>query len=415
MVRSHVRRPCLAGRSAVLLSLASMLLGGTPRAGEITTNLSGEVLSVLASLNPDAVSQLAALGVEVGSPVTAHVTIESTTAGVPLPGPPHDFVQYDLAVTDMSIVIGSWEAHIDPKSIFASVNFVQVADNASASGFEFDSWSAVAQGLDTDDILSAGTPLTFGNFFFGFTQLPPNASSDDGLVQDLSKYKSSRLGTFAGPGGVVTVVFDGQGGGGTKPPPDPTALARKGQLRAAGWLGKKLLKGLGKLAGKPPEFDPLGAQEVALLQDCEDTFGLKFLKAVDKALEKGGTAPLPASGKDAATDFLMTGFLVQADALTAGGNPDDPADRALRAKLLKAAAAQLGADFGAYAKHAKKPDADKLAKALAKSRATLAKTFGKALDAAEKAGVTYAGPMATQVSDALLALVQGFDDMTKGP
>jgi len=386
--------------------VASVALAGAARAGEVTTNLTGEVVSIIATGNPDAAAQLAALGAEVGSKVTAHVTVESTTPGVVIP---FGFMEYALAVTDIAFVIGSWEAHIDPDSIFATVNFVQVGDNLEKGGFEFDSWSAVAQGLDTDNILSAGTPTTFGNFLLDFVQLPPNASSNDGLVQDLSKYKSSRLGTFGGPGGVVTVVFDGGGGVVT----DPTAIARQLQLKAAAKLGRSVFKGLGKLAGKPPEADPFGAAKEKLIQDASDLFGIKFVAAVNKALEKGGTAPLGASDKEAATEFLVMGVEQQSDALTKGVDTANPDDRVLRSKLLKAVAAESKSDFTAHAKDAKKPDQDKLADKLAKSRAVLAKAVGKALDKAEAKGVVYDGPAADAISDALTTFVDGFVELTK--
>jgi len=157
----------------------------------------------------------------------------------------------------------------------------------------------------------------------------------------------------------------------------------------------------------------LGTKETALLQDSSDTFGIKFVAAVTKALKKGGSAPLGEADKQAATDYLMTGLVAQADAIKAGMDVNDPADRALRGKLLKALAAACSADFLAHAKDAKKPDADKLATKLAKSHATLAKAVGKAFDKAAAQGVVYTGPDATAISDALTEFVDGFVDLTE--
>jgi len=210
---------------------------------------------------------------------------------------------------------------------------------------------------------------------------------------------------------VITVEFDKAGGGGSTV--DPTALARQGQLKAAAKLGKSVLKGLGKLAAASPDKDPLGTKETALLQDSSDTFGIKFVAAVTKALKKGGSAPLGEADKQAATDYLMTGLVAQSDAIKAGMDVNDPADRALRGKLLKALAAACSADFMAHSADAKKPDADKLATKLAKSHATLAKAVGKALDKAAAQGVVYAGPDATAISDALTEFVDGFVDLTE--
>src|SRR5258705_6398275 len=95
-------------RTAILLA-GLCLLAGVARADEITTNLTGKVLSISATGNPDAVAQLAAHGVHVGSDVTGFITIESTTSGVPVQGPPYDFMQYQNAITGFSLAAGSWQ------------------------------------------------------------------------------------------------------------------------------------------------------------------------------------------------------------------------------------------------------------------------------------------------------------------
>jgi hypothetical protein len=407
--------PLVARRtSRTSLLLASMcLLAGFARADEITTNLTGKVMAINGTGNPDAVSQLAALGVHVGSKVTGSITIESTTPGFPVQGPPYDFMQYNDAVTDFSLAAGSWELSFVAPPGF-TVDFVTVADDATTPGtkFKFDSWAASAQATDTDLILSDGPLVDYGSSLFNFVQLPPKASKDDGLVQDLAKYTSDRSFAFAGSGGVISIQFDkaGGGGGGTV---DPTALARQGELRAAAKLGKSVLKGLGVLAAAGPDKDPLGTKETALLQDSSDTFGIKFVAAVNKALKKGGSAPLDAGDKQAATDYLMQGLTAQADAITKGTDTASKDDRALRGKILKALAAECSADFLAHSKDAKKPDADKLADKLAKSRATLAKLVGKALDQAAKQGVVYEGPGADQLSDDLTTFIDGFVELTQ--
>ena len=399
-------------RAAVLFA-GLCLFAGIARAEEITTNLTGKVVSIEGSAsNPDAAADLAALGVHVGTAVTATITIESTTPGV-LVQIPYDFMQYQNAITDFSLTAGSWEVSFFAPSI-GTLDFVQVANDAAPAGpkFKVDSWTGTATAQDSPDILSAATDIDYGASSFYFLQAPPKASKDDGLVQDLAKYKTDRGFTFGGAGGEIVVTFD-QGGGGGGTTVDPTALARQGELKAAAKLGKSVLKGLGKLAAASPDKDPLGTKETALLQDSSDTFGIKFVAAVTKALKKGGSAPLGESDKQAATDYLMTGLVAQADALTAGVDENDPADRALRGKLLKALAAECGADFLAHATDAKKPDADKLAAKLAKSRATLAKVVGKALDKAATQGVVYAGPEAAAISDALTDFVDGFVLMTE--
>ena len=398
-------------RTAVLLA-GLCLLAGVARAGEITTDLTGKVIAITATGNPDAVAQLDALGVHVGSKVTGSITFESTTPGVLVTQAPYDFMQYNNAITDFSLATGSWELNFVAPPGF-TVDFVTVADDVTTSGpkFKFDAWSASVQAEDTDLILSDGPLVDYGSSLWDFIQLPPKASKDDGLVQDLSKYKSERAFAFAGFGGAISIEFDKVGGGSSSV--DPTALARQGELKAAAKLGKAVLKGLGKLAAASPDKDPLGTKETALLQDSSDTFGIKFVAAVTKALKKGGSAPLGEADKQAATDYLMTGLVAQSDAIKAGMDVNDPADRALRGKLLKALAAACSADFLAHATDAKKPDADKLADKLAKSHGTLAKAVGKALDKAAAQGVVYTGQDAAAITAALTEFVDGFVELTQ--
>jgi len=93
-------------RAAVLFA-GLCLFAGIARAEEITTNLTGKVVSIEGSAsNPDAAADLAALGVHVGTAVTASITIESTTPGV-LVQIPYDFMQYQNAITDFSLTAGS--------------------------------------------------------------------------------------------------------------------------------------------------------------------------------------------------------------------------------------------------------------------------------------------------------------------
>src|SRR5262249_24256761 len=119
----RIARP--TSRTAVLLA-GLCLLAGIARAGEITTNLTGKVVSINATGNPDAVSQLAALGVHVGSKVTGSITIESTTPGLLVQGPPYEFMQYNNAITDFALAAGSWQLDFVAPPGF-TVDFVTVA------------------------------------------------------------------------------------------------------------------------------------------------------------------------------------------------------------------------------------------------------------------------------------------------
>jgi hypothetical protein len=284
-----------------------------------------------------------------------------------------------------------------------------VGDNLKEGPVTADSWLATAGATDTDGIFSVGQATTVAQVLIELIDGHGKASKNEDLVQDLSQYQTSRSGSIAGQDGAMSIDFTTGGGGKTS---DPTALARQGQLKAAATLGNTVLKGLGKLAAAPPDKDPLGLAKDALLLKASETFGTQFLAAISKAAKKGGTAPLGESGKQAATKFLMGGLQPQSDAITDGVDTSNSADRALRGALLKALAAECHSDFIAHSIDAKKPDADKLGKALAKSRAKLEAAVGKALDKAAKKGVSYVGPDAQAIADALAPVVNGFVDLT---
>jgi len=400
------RLPCLA---AAVLAAVPLLTGGA-RAGQVTMTLDGKVSTLAKGSNPNAELQLAAEGVSVGTPASLEIVIESTTPGVLVDSGNADYMEYDMAVVDVVLSAGTWEAHFAPPPGKESTNFVKVTDNGEFAGFDYDSWDGTALGVDTgaleDNILSQGSSPPYGTFLMHFSNSPPVPSTGDGLVEDLKKYKYETFVRFFGLGGTLTVDFK------SAPAGNAAAIARAGQLKAASKLGNSVLKGLGKFVAAPPEKDPFGAAKEALLQKASDNFGIQFSKAIAKALKKGGTAPLGESGKQDATDYLMQGLQAQSDTLTADVDTSNPFDRALRGKLLKALAAECHADFVAHAKDVKKPDSAKLDAALQKARVKLANTVGAAIDKATQQGVLYNGPIAATISATLGEFVDGFVEMT---
>src|SRR5262249_36961414 len=141
--------------------------------------------------------------------------------------------------------------------------------------------------------------------------------------------------------------------------------------------------------------------------------GKQYVKAVNAALAKGGTAPLGVADESAAETSLMNGLLAQADAITAGEDGSNAADRTLRGALLAALAAETSADFLAWPQDRKQADQAKLDAALGASTDLLDVAVGKALDTAAAAGVTYSGPDANGITDAEATFVNDFVDLTE--
>ena len=392
--------------ASVFASLA--LLAVAARAGQQTIELQGKVLTLVHLGNPNAELQLAAKGVTPGTAASLKLVLEDSTAGTPVVmTPTYTYIQYDMAIVDVVLSAGTWEAHFAPPAGMEATNFVLVNDDSDYIGFQFDGWNGTALGVDTDNILSQGsTPVPYSTFNLHFTNSPPIPATTDALVQDLKKYKYESQVRFFGVGGTITVDFL------AAPAGVGASVARAGQLKAAGKLGNKVLKGLGKLTAAGPDADPLGAEKTKLLQDASDAFGVQFLAAINKALKKGGTAPLGESDKQDATDYLMDGLQTQSDAITADGDTSNPIDRVMRGKILKALAAKCRADFVAHAKDVLKPDQSKLNFKLTKSRGKFVLKANAAMDAALKKGTTYFGPSADAIANDLDAYVQGFTDLT---
>src|SRR5690349_11644407 len=314
-----------------------------------------------------------------------------------------------MAIVDLKLSAGTWDAHFAPPAGKEATNFVQVADNQSYIGFDFDNWRCTALGVDTDNILSQGSsPSPYGTFQMLFVNSPPVPATTDALVQDLSKYKDTTdsVCSFIGVGGTITFNF-AQAPAGVE-----SSLARKLQLKAAAKLGSSLLKGLGKLTAAGPDGDPQGSMKEALLLKASDTFGTQFVAAINKALKKGGTAPLGESSKADATALLMDGLQTQADAITADEDSADAIDRAMRGAILKALAAECRADFLAHAKDVVVPDINKLNAKVEKNREKFITRANAAMDKALKKNVFYFGPSADTIANDLKPFINTFVDLT---
>jgi hypothetical protein len=409
-IASRVRFARLPRFAAATLA-ALPLLAADANASHVTLNLNGKVQVVLhGSANINAESDLAGKGVSAGVPASLLVVVEDATPGVPLePIPGDTFIQYDMAIVDIKLSAGTWDAHFAPPAGKEASNFVQVADNQSYAGFDSDSWGCTALGVDTNNILSQGaTPSPYGAFQVHLVNSPPVPATTGALVQDLSKYKDWTDSTcsFTGPGGTITFNFA------QAPAGAGASLARKGQLKAAGTLGSKVLAGLGKLTAGGPDKDPQGTKKDALLQSSSDKFQVQFVAAINKALKKGGSAPLGESSKAGATKYLMAGLQTQSNAITADEDSSNAIDRAMRGAILRALAAECKADFIAHSKDVVLPDINKLNAKIEKDRETFIGKANAAMDKALKKGTTYFGPSAEAIANDLKPFVNAFVDLT---
>jgi len=384
------------------LVLAAALLAGAARAEEVHKHYTGKVSVVAVSPGP-VQDALAAHGVVQGASASVDFTFESTT---PVYFSADTTSVYLDAVVNVTISIGTYVAQSDPP-LAAVINSVSV-DDKPQDGSGVDSYSVTTSGTDTDNIMGVTENSVSLSVVLNDTDASAFDSQD--LVQDLGGMKAG-LASFGSGQGMVFIMLEvgsGGGGGGTS----GSALARKGQMVAGSHFGRDVLKAQAKFAAAPPEKDPLGAKEAALIDKAHDAFLVQFVKAVSKALKKGGTAPLGVDQKDAAAASVQDACEALTESLLTGADPQAKDDRALRGKLIRAASAQIAADFAAQAKDVLKPNPDKLADKLAKSRAKLQAAFGKALDKAGKQGVAYAGPGADEVSDAVTTLVDAYVQLT---
>ncbi len=395
--------PCRT--SAALLLLATLV---PVQAEDVAYAVTGTVSQVLPTDQPTA-DALAAAGVFVGASALVEFTVESTTpanAGV------SGFSFYTGAVTSLTGSIGTYTIIKNVPFSFGALNFVQVGDDEPGGLPVADSWTLTTPSAD-GGVLQTGSQNSYVTTTLQFLDNDGDAGSDEGVVQDPTRYDFGSA-IFGGVKGTVVVTLDiGLGGGAGGPLVGPGFCAR-GQLRAASKLCKSALRCHAKRARQPPDKDPLGEKLALCLEKAAGTFAKRFAAAVAKAGKKGGPCLLAGSENQAASDMLIDGVEVLTAGLLIGADPFDKSDRALRGKLLRTAATQAGKDLAAQARHAFKPNPDKLALKLAKSRAATLAKAQQAIDVATTHGVTYAGPTAGEIADGVTVLVDTFVTLTEG-
>ena len=173
----------------------------------------------------------------------------------------------------------------------------------------------------------------------------------------------------------------------------PVALCRAAQLKAASKLCKRQLA----CDAKRAKSLDAGKRE-ACVAAAEAGFAASWDAAVAAGAGDGGCHEASAGTSMAP---LVTGAAQAAMLEVGAGDPSDPGDRALRAKLLKQAASLCASDLGAWRKDVRRSNSAALTRALDKARGRFVSRGTKAIDKAETRGVRYDGAHPEQVSDPL--------------
>lgn len=406
-------------RPATLLGalLAGVVLSADVVAEDVPYTIQGKVVQVSGSL--DAIASLTAQGVTLDADVSVNYVLDGSTPGVPTTAGSFEGTSYEQAIQSLNVTIGTYEAFAVTTGLWNDItNRVLVGDDILQGSTLFDRYEFGASGNDVGEILAVpGQPIIM---LFGFVTTHGTAIDDEDLLHHPSEFGYGE-GELTGLGGGGTLRFEFAFSGEPDPDPDPeptdpslSALARKGQLAAAAGFAKSVLSAKKKGVSAPPTQDPLGIQEAEAIAKAEDVFEKKFDKAVDKALSKGGSAPLPAAAGPLATSTLLDAFVHLAEQVSAGLDENVKADRALRGKILGAAAKAARKDLLAHAQDAKKPVPETLAKKLAQAEAAFTAAFDKAVAAAAKKDVLYAGPSSAEFVELKDLAVNAFVLMTLG-
>jgi hypothetical protein len=139
--------------------LALALIPGTSLALVVDIELTGSV-AIISAIDPSVAAPLAALGVQVLAPVTAHILWDADVPG--MDDPTTGKTVYEGAVLDFTVEIDSYMVAHEPSLPRDDVNAVTVGDDkeAVASALILDSVFAQAAGLDTNGISARIRPPT---------------------------------------------------------------------------------------------------------------------------------------------------------------------------------------------------------------------------------------------------------------
>jgi hypothetical protein len=216
-------------------------------------------------------------------------------------------------------------------------------------------------------------------------------------IEDIQPFDVETVNGIYGP--------DGAPAGAGDPPPAPQSCQVM-QLKASAKLCKAQLGCQAKHA-KDPSRDADGAKRDA----CASAAEADFVAAWDAAVAAGvGGCGSTQPGGDVVP--MVTAASDGAIAAIGDGEVTNTLDTGLRAKLLKKASALCGENFNAWKKEAQVPNIDKLATALARSRAHFVEAGGNAISKATGRGVSYDGAELNLVADGLETLANDVGAVT---
>jgi len=200
------------------------------------------------------------------------------------------------------------------------------------------------------------------------------------------------------------------------PPPEepmlePEVQCRVDQLKAAGRLCKKHLKCQAAFV-KDPAADPGGVARDACVAAAQADFASRWDGAIAATQDAGEACANEDPGATVEPGVSMAAAQLETD--IGSGNPADPLDRRLRARLMKKAATFCGADFAAWRAEAIESDAAALADALASAANAFVAGADKAIASAAADGVVYDGAAPATLVPVVEALANGLGAAT-GP
>lgn len=193
---------------------------------------------------------------------------------------------------------------------------------------------------------------------------------------------------------------------GPAPPPDPPPLppevaCRRTQLRAAGTLCRSHARCEARRAGKPAK-DPVGAARDA----CQEKAARRFDLRIQKARLRGGCLWEPLA-EDARSLVVAPLESIEAGVL-AGADPASRADARLRKKLLQKLGGGCRRGLRTEARFAKHGNEARRARQRSSDEAKLVKAAGRAVEHAERRGVSYTGPSPAALAESVAALIDDF-------
>ncbi|HTO52335.1 MAG TPA: hypothetical protein VMR50_03030 [Myxococcota bacterium] len=362
-------------RLSVLAAVLSLAAASAAPAATQSYRLNGRVTGVRGA----AENALKGLGVKKDALVQIHWTVELSTP-VHDTNPAVNSTNYwatnaSNGITAFTVQIGSWTATgVDPAppSTFLPVNVVGITGPSALEG-PGDRMDLSRSAMDTNGLINLDD-ANFAEIVINLSAPAGGASTSNALGdQTPSKYLAS-TGYVVGSGGEVDFAIPG---------PDATQKCRASQLASAATLCQSSLKCLAAHA-KAPDKDPMGTKRDACLDKARTKFVAAFDKAAAGAASRGLGCGTEEDGAalDADFDSAQAHVVAIADAV-------QPPDAPVLSSWYSGGASMCSTGLKAESKDASKPTPGKVERVREDARIKLTVAAGKAVDAAQKKGVTF--------------------------